>query len=275
MAKNVSSSPMVFATKILYKIFDISELVGHNVSGKTFNKHIKNKKALDEKRINYIKWLVENQFESNNKEELWKSCRTAINKSIRNIEIKGFAVSPNNNTSSQNHRNHLHQIIKLSMDDIDDLASMSESSTNAKLSNETINSCTNTFDNLHPNLRVFQITDIAVPDADAFEAQVSIDQSAIIESKPKQDAQVALFSTATATAATSVSVGSARSTSICTRSQRKKTDSTSTTPLHVPVPEAADLTTAAASDELSRKRTRSVSESSSSATVAKRIRRGL
>ena len=88
LAKNASSSPMVFATKVLYKIFDLNELIGHNVSGKTFNKYIKNKKALDEKRINYIRWLVENNFESNNREELWKSCRTAINKSIRNNEIK-------------------------------------------------------------------------------------------------------------------------------------------------------------------------------------------
>ena len=88
LAKNVSSSPMVFATKILYKIFDLSELLGHNVSGKTFNKFIKNKQALDERRIGYIRWLVENNFESNNKEDLWKACRTAINKSIRNNELK-------------------------------------------------------------------------------------------------------------------------------------------------------------------------------------------
>ena len=82
---------MVFATKILHKIFTIDELIGHNVTGKTFNKYIKSKKALDEKRVNYIRWLVEANFESsnnNNKEDLWKSCRTAINKSIRKNEIK-------------------------------------------------------------------------------------------------------------------------------------------------------------------------------------------
>ncbi len=79
---------MVFATKILYKIFDLSELIGHNVSGKTFNKFIKNKQALDERRIGYIRWLVENNFETSNKEDLWKACRTAINKSIRNNELK-------------------------------------------------------------------------------------------------------------------------------------------------------------------------------------------
>ena len=88
LAKNVSSSPMVFASKILYKIFDLSELIGHNVSGKTFNKFIKNKQALDERRIGYIRWLVENNFEASNKEDLWKACRTAINKSIRNNELK-------------------------------------------------------------------------------------------------------------------------------------------------------------------------------------------
>jgi len=91
-AKNASSSAMVFATKILYKIFHLSELLGHNVSGKTYNKYIKNKKALDQKRISYIKWLIETYFDGN-KEELWKSCRTAINKSIRNNEIKGGLIS--------------------------------------------------------------------------------------------------------------------------------------------------------------------------------------
>ena len=87
--KSASSSAMVFATRILYKVFQINELLGHNISGKTFNKFIKNKKALDQKRIYYIKWLVDTYYESSNKEELWKSCRTAINKSIRNHEIKG------------------------------------------------------------------------------------------------------------------------------------------------------------------------------------------
>ena len=80
--KNLSSSAMVFATKILLKIFDVKELYGHNVSGKTFSKSIQNKKALDQTRINYIKWLVENNFETSNKECLWKMCRTAINKVI-------------------------------------------------------------------------------------------------------------------------------------------------------------------------------------------------
>lgn len=97
--KNVSSSPMVFATKILYKIFKLEELIGHNVSGKTFNKYIKNKKALDEKRVNYIRYLVEKNFDSSDREELWKSCRTAINKCIRNNEIKyaqQIGVPPNN-----------------------------------------------------------------------------------------------------------------------------------------------------------------------------------
>lgn len=97
--KNISSSPMVFATKILYKIFKMDELIGHNVSGKTFNKFIKNKKALDEKRVNYIRYLVEKNFDASDREELWKSCRTAINKCIRNNEIKyaqAIGVPPNN-----------------------------------------------------------------------------------------------------------------------------------------------------------------------------------
>jgi hypothetical protein len=97
---------MVFATKILYKIFDLSELLGHNVSGKTFNKFIKNKKALDEKRINYIRWLVETNFESENREELWKACRTAINKSIRNNEIKGFQAAAKQLQQQQQQQQH-------------------------------------------------------------------------------------------------------------------------------------------------------------------------
>ena len=86
--KKISSSPMVFATKILLKIFNSDELIGHNVSGKTFSKILKDKKPLDEKRIGYIRWLIENNFESNNKDDLWRSCRTAINKCIRFNESK-------------------------------------------------------------------------------------------------------------------------------------------------------------------------------------------
>ena len=80
--KNLSSSPMVFATKILMRIFNVNEMYGHNVSGKTYSKNIKNKKALDEKRIKYIRWLVENHYETQNRESQWKLCRTAINKII-------------------------------------------------------------------------------------------------------------------------------------------------------------------------------------------------
>jgi hypothetical protein len=63
---------MVFATKILIKIFDSDELIGHNVSGKTFSKIVKEKKPLDEKRIGYIRWLIENNYEPNNRDDLWR-----------------------------------------------------------------------------------------------------------------------------------------------------------------------------------------------------------
>ena len=80
---------MIFATKVLLKIFSKEELLGHNVSGKTFHKHQRSKDPLDENKINYIKWLVENYFANNNKSEsVWKSCRKAINRVIRNFEIK-------------------------------------------------------------------------------------------------------------------------------------------------------------------------------------------
>jgi hypothetical protein len=103
--KNISSSPMVFATKILMKLFTPEEMHGHNVSGKTFSKNIKNKKALDEKRIRYIRWLVENNFESNNREQLWKMCRTAINKIIL-INEKKLAAKSNNDISKGDQLNN-------------------------------------------------------------------------------------------------------------------------------------------------------------------------
>ena len=106
--KVFSSTPMSFATELLVKLFKPSELIGHNISGS------KNKKTLDERRINYIRWLVENQYGSlleksttatafdNNitspltssafefvgqtkerkREELWAACRRAIHNRI-------------------------------------------------------------------------------------------------------------------------------------------------------------------------------------------------
>ena len=80
---------MIFATKVLLKIFSKQELIGHNVSGKTFHRNLGSKEPLDENRINYIKWLVENYFINNTKSDsIWKSCRKAINRVIRNHEIK-------------------------------------------------------------------------------------------------------------------------------------------------------------------------------------------
>lgn len=167
--KNASSSAMVFATKILYKIFQLKELLGHNVSGKTFNKYIKNKKALDKKRIYYIKWLVENYFESTNKTELWKSCRTAINKSIRNNEIKGGLISEvnfkeNKNlfTEQQIHESNEHcsyNIVDLSSNIINE--SICEPVQNTmNTSNNLCNNQQNTTSllNLEPNMSIFQMS---------------------------------------------------------------------------------------------------------------------
>lgn len=99
LIKNISSSPMVFATKVLMRIFDLNELYGHNVSGRTFSRNVKSKKALDEKRIKYIRWLVENHFETRDKENQWKLCRTAINKIILISEKKAIK---NNQLGSNN-----------------------------------------------------------------------------------------------------------------------------------------------------------------------------
>lgn len=55
------------------------------------NKTHKTKQPLDEDRINYIQWLVNtyfNYFNEEKQEAVWKSCRKAINRVIRNIEIK-------------------------------------------------------------------------------------------------------------------------------------------------------------------------------------------
>ena len=108
--KNLSCSPMSFATKILFKIFKIEELHGHNVSGKTLNKNIKTKLPLDPVRIGYIKYLVESYYDEKecremlsgaitHKQDLWKSCHTAINKSILISERKAAmnitTTSPN------------------------------------------------------------------------------------------------------------------------------------------------------------------------------------
>ena len=79
---------MIFSTKLLLKIFTKKELVGHNVSGKTFHKNLRNKSALDESRINYIKWVVDKYYGAKTNENVWKSCRKAINRVIRNFEIK-------------------------------------------------------------------------------------------------------------------------------------------------------------------------------------------
>ena len=91
--KSLYCSPMIFATKVLVKIFSKEELLGHNVSGKTFHKNLKSKQPLDEKRIMYIKWLIERYFNSNDGKRvnvplIWKSCRKAINRIIRNYEAK-------------------------------------------------------------------------------------------------------------------------------------------------------------------------------------------
>lgn len=97
---------MSFATKILFKIFKIDELHGHNVSGKTLNKNLKAKLPLDPIRIGYIKFLVETYYDekeckemlsgvTSHKQDLWKSCHTAINKSILISERKAAAAIAN------------------------------------------------------------------------------------------------------------------------------------------------------------------------------------
>jgi hypothetical protein len=162
MAKNVSSSPMVFTTKMLYKLFRVDELLGHNVSGKTFNKFIKNKKALDEKRINYIRWLVERNFEADNREELWKACRTAINKSIRNHEIKAGQLYgiPDEEAGQEG---AMTTIVKLSNEmEIDGEPAINENKTKKNSVNKNNNS-NNTLITLQPTMTIVQMTNDLPP----------------------------------------------------------------------------------------------------------------
>lgn len=164
--KNVSSSAMVFATKILYKIFHLNELLGHNVSGKTFNKYIKGKKALDQKRIYYIKWLVEKYFDSNNKVELWKSCRTAINKSIRNNEIKVNGMNLKENKSSINDSTNAsneprsYNIVDLSSNIINEsiCASVTNSLNTSPNTMCNVQQTNGGLINLEPNMSIFQMS---------------------------------------------------------------------------------------------------------------------
>lgn len=111
--KNLSCSPMSFATKILFKIFKIEELHGHNVSGKTLNKNLKSKLPLDPVRIGYIKFLVEKYYDekeckemlhgaTSTKQDLWKSCHTAINKSILISERKAAQAQAGIQNGSRN-----------------------------------------------------------------------------------------------------------------------------------------------------------------------------
>jgi hypothetical protein len=82
---------MIFASTILLRIFEADELKGHYVCGKVISKCVKHKKPLLDKRALYIKWLVESHFDALSKEDLWQLCRRSINKTILNIERKGFS----------------------------------------------------------------------------------------------------------------------------------------------------------------------------------------
>ena len=92
--RNSCCSAMIFSTRVLLKIFTKEQLIGHNIAGKAFGKNGKNKQPLDEGRINYIKLLVDKYYiqsqtgRGKNLEDVWLSCRKAINRVIRNFEIK-------------------------------------------------------------------------------------------------------------------------------------------------------------------------------------------
>jgi len=132
---------MIFATKVLMRIFTKSELLGHNIAGKSpvrnnfgiFNKNQKIKQPLDESRINYIQWLIRtyfNYYDDDKQEAVWKSCRKAINRVIRNIEIKESKLikSCDNNGNNGQHNNS-----SRSVHSFEDLSQMIEFSNETSL----------------------------------------------------------------------------------------------------------------------------------------------
>ncbi len=194
MAKNVSSSPMVFTTKMLYKLFRVDELLGHNVSGKTFNKFIKNKKALDEKRINYIRWLVERNFDTENREELWKACRTAINKSIRNHEIKAGQLFglPVDEDSAAVQDGSVTTIVKLSNEMVVDgeapvvVVSNSTNKTTKQRKN-SVNNTSNTLIPLQPTMTIVQMTNDMPPSSSSLDEEMIYQTNINSEQQPATD----------------------------------------------------------------------------------------
>ncbi len=116
--KSLYCSPMIFATKVLLRIFTKAELLGHNIAGKSpvrsnfglVNKNQKSKQPLDETRLNYIQWLVRtyfNYFDDEKQEAVWKSCRKAIQRVIRNIEIKESKLIKSCDDNDNNSRHHI------------------------------------------------------------------------------------------------------------------------------------------------------------------------
>ena len=148
---------MSFATKILFKIFKIDELHGHNVSGKTLNKNIKTKLPLDPIRIGYIKYLVESYYDEKecramlsgaitHKQDLWKSCHTALNKSILISERKAAVNLTNNNTTTMTSLNDgigLNATNLTTSENTNLSSSSSSSSTQQQQQNSTNNSNSN------------------------------------------------------------------------------------------------------------------------------------
>ena len=111
----------------------------------------------------YIKWLVENYFETNNRDELWKSCRTAINKSIRNNEIKGGLINEihfkekkigNNYTDIDSNELSSYNIVDLNSNIINETICDASGTDPCSLNSNNSASLLN----LEPNMSIFQMT---------------------------------------------------------------------------------------------------------------------
>ncbi len=81
------------------KIFDPEELGNQSLQVTKLKQTPKRRNTLDERRIKYIKYLVEKYFICEDKEFLWKSCRKAINRILRNIEKKTNPFGSTNKAS--------------------------------------------------------------------------------------------------------------------------------------------------------------------------------
>jgi hypothetical protein len=82
-------SPQNFAVRLMLKCFDSNELSKNkNVYGRIYKKDVKQKKALDESRIDFIRETVFRYYPDEVKRSCWPKCIKSMNDKIRYINSK-------------------------------------------------------------------------------------------------------------------------------------------------------------------------------------------